>query len=388
MKDTSVRTRAPYRVDVVTIVLVTALVLFGLVTLLNVLSDPFDGTEKTFSDYYNRLHFQYFTRQVGNILISLVLLIPLAVFDYEKYKPFTKTAYIVCLILLALLVVAGESTRGALGWYWIGTRAFQPSEITKVVLILVLAKASSEAYDRKGPISTLRDFLKLFLYFLIPFVLVLLQRDFGTAMVMLIIFGGVLFCVRVRWRFVFAGLFAIGAGGILSWLFLLTNTQKERIRVFLDPSRDLEGEGLNVLHAKQVIGSGGFWGKGYFTKGTLVQKGYVPEWHTDFIFSGIGEGLGFFGAMVLIIVFFLLLFHWLHTALTARDTYGRCLVVGCTVMIATHVFENVAMNLGAMPVTGIPLPFISYGGSNILASFACVGIAMSVYARAAGRRQL
>lgn len=388
MNQKVVGTKAPYRVDIITIVLVTALVLFGLVTLLNVLTDPFDGTEKTFADVYERMNFEYFTRQVGNILISLCALIPLAVIDYEKYKPFTKAVYVVCLILLFLLVVAGESTRGALGWYKLGTRAFQPSEITKVVLILVLSKAASEAYDRRGPIGSIKDFAKLFLYFVVPFVLVLLQRDFGTAMVMLIIFGGVLFCVRVRWRYVFGGLFAIGVGGVLSWMFLLTNTQKERIRVFLDPTRDLEGEGLNVLHAKQVIGSGGFWGKGYFTKGTLIQTGYVPEWRTDFIFSGIGEGLGYFGAMLLILVFFALLIHWLHTALTARDTYGRCLVVGCAVMIVTHVFENIAMNLGAMPVTGIPLPFISYGGSNILASFACVGIAMSVYAHVAGRRKL
>jgi rod shape determining protein RodA len=388
MKQRAVGTKAPYRVDVVTIVLVTALVLFGLVTLLDVLSDPFDGTETTLAAFYDRLNFEFVSRQIGNILISLCVLVPLAVFDYDKYKPFTKAAYIVCLILLFLLVIAGESTRGALGWYKLGTRAFQPSEITKVVLILVLSKAASEAYDRRGPISTLKDFLKLFLYFFVPFLLVLLQRDFGTAMVMLIIFGGVLFCVRVRWRFIFAGLFTLGVGGVLSWLFLLTNTQKERIRVFLDPTRDLEGEGLNVLHAKQVIGSGGFWGKGYFTKGTLIQTGYVPEWRTDFIFAGIGEGLGYFGAMLLVLAFFLLLLHWLHTGLTSRDTYGRCLVVGCAVMIVTHVFENIAMNLGAMPVTGIPLPFISYGGSNILASFACVGIAMSVYAHAAGRRKL
>ena len=227
-----------------------------------------------------------------------------------------------------------------------------------------------------------------FLYFFIPFLLVILQNDFGTAMVMLIIFGGILFCVRIRWRYVIGGLFAIGVGGILSWMLILTDVQKERIRVFLDPTRNLEGSGLNVLHAKQMIGSGGFWGKGYFTKGTLTQTGYVPIRHSDFIFSGIGEGVGFFGCMMLIIVFFILLFHWLHTALNARDTFGRCLVIGCTVMLMAHIFENVAMNLGAMPVTGIPLPFISYGGSNILASFACVGIAMSVYARAAGRRQL
>lgn len=388
MNKRPIRTKAPYRVDIITIVLVAALVLFGLVSLLNVLSDPFDGTETTFAAFWDRLNFQFFSRQVANILISLAALIPLAIFDYDKYKPFTKVAYIVCIVLLALLVIAGESTRGALGWYNLGTRAFQPSEITKVVLIVVLGKAASEIYDRRGPISALRDFLRLFLIFFVPFLLVILQNDFGTAMVMLIIFGGILFCVRIRWRYVIGGLFAMGVGGIVSWMVVLTDVQKERIRVFLDPTRDLEGAGLNVLHAKQVIGSGGFWGKGYFTKGTLIQQGYVPIRHSDFIFSGIGEGLGFFGAMMLIIVFFLLLFHWLHTALVARDTFGRCLAVGCTVMLAAHIFENVAMNLGAMPVTGIPLPFISYGGSNILASFACVGISMSVYARAAGGRQL
>ena len=388
MKKRTVGTKVPYRVDVFTIVMVTALVLFGLVTLLNVLSDPFDGTETSFSAFYERLNFEFFTRQIGNILISLVFLVPLAIFDYEKYKPFTKVAYIACLILLFLLVVAGKNTRGALGWYEVGTRAFQPSEISKVVLIVVLSKAAAEIYDRRGPITRFADFIRLFLYFFIPFLLVILQNDFGTAMVILIIFSGILFCVRVRWYYVLGGLLAMGAGGILSWMFTLTEIQKERIRVFLDPSRNPEGSGMNVLHAKQLIGSGGFWGKGYFTKGTLTQTGYVPIRHSDFIFSGIGEGVGFFGAMLLIIAFFLLLFHWLHTALTARDTFGRCLVVGCTVMLAAHIFENVAMNLGAMPVTGIPLPFISYGGSNILASFACVGIEMSVFARAAGRRQL
>ncbi|MBQ2201402.1 MAG: rod shape-determining protein RodA, partial [Clostridia bacterium] len=387
-KKRTVGTKAPLRVDVFTIVMVAALVLFGLVTLLNVLTDPFDGTETTLSAFYERLNFEFFTRQIGNILISLVLLVPLAVFDYEKYKPFTKVAYIVCLILLFLLVVAGKNTRGALGWYEVGTRAFQPSEITKVVLIVVLSKAASEIYDRRGPISRFADFARLFLYFFVPFLLVLLQNDFGTAMVLLIIFAGILFCVRIRWRYVIFGTFALGIGAILSWMFLLTEVQKERIRVFLDPSRNPEGSGMNVLHAKQLIGSGGFWGKGYFTKGTLIQTGYVPIRHSDFIFAGIGEGVGFFGAMLLIIAFFLLLFHWLHTALTARDTFGRCLVIGCTVMLAAHIFENVAMNLGAMPVTGIPLPFISYGGSNILASFACVGIVISVYARAAGGRQL
>ena len=180
----------------------------------------------------------------------------------------------------------------------------------------------------------------------------------------------------------------MAAAAVVGWQFFFSEVQKNRIRVFLDPTLDLKGEGLNVLHSKQVIGSGGIWGKGYFVKGTLIQTGYVPVWHSDFIFSGIGEGIGFVGSVILIVVFFWLFFHWFRTALRARDTFGRCMVVGCTVMLASHVFENIGMCMGAMPVTGIPLPFISYGGSNMLASLACVGIVMSVYARATGRRKL
>ena len=381
------RTKAPYQVDVLTIVLVSALVLFGLVTLLNVFCDPLDGSEQELSDYLEKMHFAFPSRQVGNIAISLLVAVPLAIFDYELYKPFAKTAYLVCLVLLALLVVAGDNTRGAFGWYKIGTRAFQPSEITKVVLIILLSKTAAERYDRRGALSRPADVLVCALYVLVPFVLVLLQRDFGTAMVLLVISVGILFCVRLHWVYLAVG--AVGAVGaaVVGWRFLFSEVQKNRIRVFLDPTLDPKGDGMNVLHAKQVIGSGGLWGKGYFVKGTLIQTGYVPVWHSDFIFAGIGEGLGFVGSVALVLVFFWLFFHWLRTALRARDTFGRCMVVGCTVMLASHVFENIGMCLGAMPVTGIPLPFISYGGSNMLASLACVGIVLSVYARATGRRR-
>ncbi len=382
------RTKPPYQVDVLTIVLVTALVLFGLVTLLNVFCDPFDGSEEAFSDYLAKMHLAFPSRQVANIAISLLAAVPLAVFDYDKYKPFAKTAYLVCLILLLLLVLAGENTRGAFGWFRVGTnRAFQPSEITKVVLIVMLSKTAAERYERHGALKRFDDVAVCVLYFFVPVVLVLLQRDFGTAMVLLLIAVGILFCVRLHWAYLAAGAAAMAGAAVAGWAFLFSEVQKNRIRVFLDPTLDLRGEGLNVLHAKQVIGSGGFWGKGYFVKGTLIQTGYVPVWHSDFIFAGIGEGLGFVGCAALTLVFFLLFFHWLRTALRARDTFGRCMVVGCTVMLASHVFENIGMCLGAMPVTGIPLPFISYGGSNMLASLACVGIVLSVYARATGRRR-
>lgn len=382
------RTKSPYQVDVLTIVLVTALVLFGLVTLVNVFCDPFDGTEKELSDYLAKAHFAFPSRQVGNIAISLLIAVPLAVFDYDLYKPFAKTAYFVCLILLLLLVIAGENTRGAFGWYTIGTRAFQPSEVTKVALIVLLSKTAAERYDRSGSLYRFGDVAVCMLYVLIPFILVILQRDFGTAMVILVVSIGILFSVRLHWGYLVAGAGTMAAAAVVGWQFFFSEVQKNRIRVFLDPTLDLKGEGLNVLHSKQVIGSGGIWGKGYFVKGTLIQTGYVPVWHSDFIFSGIGEGIGFAGSVILIAVFFWLFFHWFRTALRARDTFGRCMVVGCTVMLASHVFENIGMCMGAMPVTGIPLPFISYGGSNMLASLACVGIVMSVYARATGRRKL
>lgn len=153
------RIKAPYQVDVITLVLVSGLVLFGLVTLVNVFCDPFDGSEVTFADYYAKMHLAFPTRQLGNIAISLLLAVPLAVFDYDRYKPFVKTAYLVCLILLLLLVVAGENTRGAFGWYTIGTRAFQPSEITKVVLIVLLSKTASERYEKHGALSRPTDVL-------------------------------------------------------------------------------------------------------------------------------------------------------------------------------------------------------------------------------------
>ena len=382
------RIKAPYKVDVLTLILVSGLVLFGLVTLVNVFCDPFDGNEVSFQDYLDKMHLAFPSRQVGNIAISLLLAVPLAIFDYEVYKPFSKTAYLVCLILLLLLVIAGENTRGAFGWYTIGTRAFQPSELTKVVLIILLSKTAAERYDRRGALSKPSDVLICVSYVIVPFVLVLLQRDFGTAMVLLVISIAILFAVRLHWAYLAIGAGSMTAAAVVGWQFFFSEVQKNRIRVFLDPTRDLKGDGLNVLHAKQVIGSGGLWGKGYFVKGTLIQTGYVPVWHSDFIFAGIGEGLGFVGCVVLILVFFCLFFHWLRTALRARDTYGRCLVVGCTAMLASHVFENIGMCMGAMPVTGIPLPFISYGGSNMLASLACVGIVMSVYARAGGRQRL
>ncbi|MBQ9924195.1 MAG: rod shape-determining protein RodA, partial [Clostridia bacterium] len=351
--------------DVVIILLTTALLLFGLVTLLNVMSDPFDGTEVGLEGFLSRLNMEYFNRQLVSILISLAVAMPIAFLDYDKYKPFVKTAYLVICGLLILLLVVKVNTRGVFGWYKIGTsRAFQPSELGKVVLLVSLSKFVSEAYDRRGHFNNFWDVLQAVMIFVIPFGLVMLQPDFGTAMVFAAIFIGVLFAARISWLYILGGGVATVISLPLIYRYLLTRDQKARIRVFLDPTLDLEGDGYNVLKSKELVGSGGLFGKGYFSPGTLAQKKYVPERQTDFIFSSIAEGLGFVGATIVILLFFLLMLRMLMVARRSKDMFGRCLCVGTVAMMGFHVFENIGMNMGLMPVTGIPLPLISYGGSN------------------------
>ncbi|MBR0206246.1 MAG: rod shape-determining protein RodA [Clostridia bacterium] len=375
--------------DVVIILLTTALLLFGLVTLLNVMSDPFDGTEVGLEGFLSRLNMEYFNRQLVSILISLAVAMPIAFLDYDKYKPFVKTAYLVICGLLILLLVVKVNTRGVFGWYKIGTsRAFQPSELGKVVLLVSLSKFVSEAYDRRGHFNNFWDVLQAVMIFVIPFGLVMLQPDFGTAMVFAAIFIGVLFAARISWLYILGGGVATVISLPLIYRYLLTRDQKARIRVFLDPTLDLEGDGYNVLKSKELVGSGGLFGKGYFSPGTLAQKKYVPERQTDFIFSSIAEGLGFVGATIVILLFFLLMLRMLMVARRSKDMFGRCLCVGTVAMMGFHVFENIGMNMGLMPVTGIPLPLISYGGSNIMATLITVAMVLSVNYRAYNRGQI
>jgi len=376
-------------VDFVIIALVAALLLFGLVSLLNVMSDPFDGTEVGLEGFLNRLNLEYFNRQLVSIALSLAVAVPIALLDYDKYKPFVKMVYIVTCVLLVLLLVVKVNTRGVFGWFKIGTsRSFQPSEIGKVVLLVSLSKFVSEAYDRRGHFNNFWDVLQAVLIFAVPFVLVMRQPDYGTALVFAAIFIGVLFAARISWLYIILG----GGATVLSlpliYRYLLDRDQKARIRVFLDPTLDLEGDGYNVLHAKELVGSGGMFGKGYFSPGTLSQKKYVPERQTDFIFSSIGEGLGFVGAAILILLFFLLLLRVLLVAKRSKDMFGRCLCAGAVAMLGFHVFENIGMNMGLMPVTGIPLPLISYGGSNMMATLVTLAMVLSVNYRAYNRGQI
>ena len=376
------------RIDWFTIALVFLLVGFGLLSIASIMSDPFDGSESTLSSFAARLNLLYVRKQFVNFLVSIAAFLVFTVVDYSFAKAPIKFVYIASLAVLGVLLVAAGSTRGIQGWLVVAQldRAIQPAELFKIVLILTLAKVVSDDMNIHGNLSTFSVIVKALVLCMIPTVLVMLQPDFGTAFVYICIMVFIFFTARISWLYILAALGIVAAGAPLAYFFVLSPEQKKRIDVFLDPSLDTQDSGYNVSQSKIAIGSGQMFGKGYFSSGTLAQLRFVPERHTDFIFAGIVEGLGFVGGSLLIVVFFLLVFRWLWIASHAKDAFGSLIVIGAAGMLITHVFENIGMNIGLMPVTGIPLPFISYGGSNLLTNMIAVGLVENVWIRRPQKR--
>lgn len=373
-------------IEWITILLILCLVGFGLLTIGNVMAEPFTGQEKNAAEIFAKLNLEYVQRQIVNFLVGLAAMFVVIAVDYQLFRFAIKYIYLANVGLLIILLLIGSSTRGVLGWFTIGARAFQPSELCKVTLIIMLSKMAADIVDRDGALKNFKDIALLTLYFGIPFILVIKQPDMGTAVVFLAIFVCILFISKIGWKYIAGAVLASAAILPLAYFYVLDEDQQLRIKVFLDPTLDPQGAGMHVLRSKEAIGSGQLWGKGYFTQGTLAQLKYVPERQTDFIFSGIVEGFGFVGGTILIVVYFMLIFRWLWIALHAKDHFGACLVIGAVGMMLAHVFENIGMSIGLMPVTGIPLPFLSYGGSNLLANMITAGLVINVWMRRQQRR--
>ena len=371
------------QIDWITIILVLTLVVIGLVSIASIMASPFSGDEASLSDYLEKLNLNYVKRQAVNFLVGVAAFLIVIIFDYSFFKLVIKYAYVANVALLLVLFTV-EKTRGISGWFVFEAidRAIQPAELCKICIIVLLAKIVSEGMDRDH--GRLRSF-KSILFALgicgLPTVLVMLQPDFGTAFVYLCILIFILFIARIGWGYIIAAAGALAVGLPLAYFFVMSDEQKYRIDVFLDPSLDLSNAGYNVFQSKVAIGSGQLYGKGYFSSGTLAQLRFVPERHTDFIFAGIVEGLGFIGGTLIILLYFLLVFRMLWIAFKAKDNFGTCLVAGVIGMLLAHVFENIGMTMGLMPVTGIPLPSLSYGGSNLLTNMIAIGIVENVCMR-------
>lgn len=376
--------------DWFTLVTVFALVAFGLISLASIMATPFTGEEQGLSAYVEKLNLEYVVRQAQNFMVGIAAMLVILVFDYEIYKPLINYAYIGIIALLALLYAVGAVRGGAQAWFALDrlNRALQPSEIGKVVLIIMLSKYVSKGMEKTGKLHSFKDIAIALGVALLPIGLVAVQPDLGTAAVYAVIMIFILFIGRISWKWIGISLgvfaFAVVAAYIVMLKFFdisIFEYVADRFTSFANPEADPLGAGYHMVQSKMAIGSGQMWGKGFFSAGTLAQLHYVPERHTDFIFAGIGEGVGFVGGAAVIVAYFVLLFRWMWISYRARDSFGACIAAGCMAMILAHVFENIGMNIGLMPVTGIPLPFISYGGSNLLASMMCVGLVINVNMR-------
>lgn len=320
--------------------------------------------------------FWYVQRQGLFALADVIFAIIFMNFDYRGLQQHGKKLYIFNLIMLIAVMLFGHAALGAQRWIQIGPVSLQPSEFSKLIMIICMASVLEE---RVGNLNTLRDLLPIAVYVGIPFILVLKQPDLGTSLVFMAIFFGMIIACGIPWRILF-GLMVAGVACMpLIWQFL-KDYQKMRIMVFLDPNVDPLGSGYHIIQSKIAIGSGGLFGKGLFA-GTQSQLNFLPENHTDFIFAVIGEEFGFVGAVILLVLYLILLLRGIQIAKESYDVFGRLLAVGITSMLAFHILVNVGMTTGIMPVTGIPLPLVSYGISALTTDILAVAILMNIHMR-------
>jgi rod shape determining protein RodA len=317
----------------------------------------------------------YLGKEIVFILLSLVVLAVTSLVPYHRIQRWAPAFYLLSLASLVGVLVLGSSRKGAQAWFAFGPLQLQPSEPAKVALIVVLGAylaANRHRLDAPRLITAL-------IIAGVPMGLILLQPDLGTVLVFAALTLGLLAVAGLRLRYLvaLALLGAVGVGLVLNSNMLETY-QKDRLTVFITGGqKDAQGAAYNLEQSKIAIGLGGLTGRG-FGEGPQTQNDYVPEQQTDFIFTAVGEELGFIGGAAVLGLFLLLSLRTLRAAHLARDDFGTLLCVGVLIMIVFQAFQNVGMSVGIMPITGIPLPFVSYGGSSLLTTYAGIGLVLNV----------
>lgn len=295
--------------------------------------------------------------------------------DYQIFFRWSYVFYFLNLGALCLIPFIGRTSLGAQRWLDLGFFSYQPSETMKVAVILVLAR--NLVHKNKPEGMGLKDLAIPFLLIGVPFILTVKQPDLGTAMVLFAIPMSMVLFVKVRRALIIFSVIAAAIAIPVAWNFHLKDYQKQRIITFLEPGKDPRGAGYNSIQSRIAVGSGKFFGKG-FRQGTQSQLEFLPERHTDFIFSVLSEEHGFVGSLTTVGLFTILLFMGIGTASQARDKFGALLVVGCLSYIFWHMFINIGMVTGLLPIVGIPLPLLSYGGTGMLTTMGALGIVSSV----------
>jgi rod shape determining protein RodA len=309
---------------------------------------------------------------IGVLLALLVFLI-----DYRYYKEYAYPFYLVVLVIVLCVLIYGLVVGGGQRWIKLGFFYLQPSELMKIAIILALARYFAQ-HDRKEGYR-LRDLLIPAVITMVPTVLILKQPDLGTAMVVVFIFCSIIMFVKIRFRSFLMIATSIILATPFFW-FALKEYQRTRILTFLNPDMDPLGAGYHIIQSKIAIGSGGIWGKGYL-QGTQCKLHFLPEHHTDFIFAVLGEEWGFVGCGIVLALYLALILWGLTKGVRTQDRFGSIVAFGVTAMIFWHVVINVGMVLGIMPVVGLPLPFLSYGGSSAVVMLIGIGLLLNVRAR-------
>jgi len=362
--------------DYVTIIVMLAIMAFGVVAIAS-------ATRSAFGAGGDDLH--YVKLQLAWAGFGLAVMIAVLVVDYASIARYWIPLYLANLVLLGSVVVLGRAALGAQRWLEFGPLSFQPSETAKIAIIVTLA---AQLATRKGRWRGARDYVVAGLHVLPPMALVLMQPDLGTSLVFVAVVLGILVGAGAPlWQLfvaTFGGL-AAAVGAIWAHLVFglplpLKSYQISRLIVFWNPNVDLLGAGYHLRQSLIAVGSGRLLGKGLFA-GAQSQLNFLPAQHTDFVFSVVGEELGFVGAVAVLLLYLVLLYKGVAIALRARDVLGSLIAYGVVAMLAFHIIVNVGMTIGIMPITGLPLPFMSYGGSALISNCIAVGLLLNVCSR-------
>lgn len=319
----------------------------------------------------------YFKKQAIAGGIGLVLLFLASTFQYNFYRSYAKLFYLASIILLIGVLIFGSTIRGTRGWFAFAGFSFQPVEVAKVAIILILAYVISNFGRRfERPLF----FFGTGMVALLMIGLIMLQPDLGSAMVIGLIWFALMLLVKARRVYIVGLIVVVAAVSVLGWFFFLKDYQKSRVMTFVDPASDPLGAGYNVTQAVIAIGAGQWFGRG-LGFGSQSQLRFLPEAQTDFVFSVIGEELGFAGALVTLFLFGILFWRLLRIIRQTDDDFVSAAVSGMLVLFVGQLFVNVGANLGLLPITGITLPFVSYGGSSLMINLLLIGVAESMVVR-------
>ncbi len=319
---------------------------------------------------------KYLITQIVAFVLGIIGVVVLMILDYEYLARISNYLYGVGIFLLVLVLIPGIGAvrGGARSWFELGPLNFQPAEMMKLFFIIFFSRKLSDQEDR---LNQPRDLAFLLLYLVGIFVLLLLQPDFGTAAVFAGIALIMLFTAGIQWKYLLYGLGSLVVLFPLMWFVILQDYQKNRLLTAFNPELDPTGAGYHVIQSKTAVGSGKIFGTGLY-KGSSQVGNLLPERHTDFIYSAVCEELGMIGGLLVIILLSLLIYRCIHIGLTSRNLLGRHICTGVAAMLSFQVFENIGMCLGLFPVTGITLPFYSYGGSSMITTMLAMGLVLSV----------